>query len=176
MCGATAEVVRPGVDANLPYDTVKDFQAVFLAALISNGVVVNKSVDVQRVAEVMALAKAPPGGLDWASSGNGTVQHLALEMFRHRAGIKLNHIPYRGGGPVLNDLIGGQVKFYFSNAAASIGHVQSGILKCLAHTGRGRLATLPDVPAGAGALPGLEAYEWPRRVGPGGAPARAGGK
>jgi tripartite-type tricarboxylate transporter receptor subunit TctC len=78
---------------------------------------------------VIALAKATPGGLDWASSGNGTVQHLALEMFKHQAGIKLNHIPYRGGGPVLNDLIGGQVKFYFSNAAASIGHVQYGVLK-----------------------------------------------
>ena len=99
------------------------------------------------MADVIALAKATPDGLDWASSGNGTVQHLALEMFKHQAGIKLNHIPYRGGGPVLNDLIGGQVKFYFSNAAASIGHVQSGVLKCLAHTGRGRLATLPDVPA-----------------------------
>ena len=88
---------------------------------------VNKSVEAKTVADVIALAKATPGGLDWASSGNGTVQHLALEMFKHRAGIKLNHIPYRGGGPVLNDLIGGQVKFYFSNAAASIGHVQSGI-------------------------------------------------
>src|SRR5262249_38824495 len=117
-----------------------------------------QSVDVQSVADVIALAKATPGGLDWASSGNGTVQHLALEMFKHRAGIKLNHIPYRGGGPVLNDLIGGQVKFYFSNAAASIGHVQAGTLKCIAHTGRGRLAALPDVPAMAETLPGFEAY------------------
>ncbi len=120
----------------------------------------NKSVEAQSVADVIALAKATPGGLDWASSGNGTVQHLALEMFRHRAGIKLNHIPYRGGGPALNDLIGGQVKFFFSNAAASIGHVQAGTIKCLAHTGRGRLAALPDVPALAETLTGFEAYEW----------------
>src|SRR5262249_56391747 len=81
-------------------------------------------------------------------------------MFRHRAGIKLNHIPYRGGGPALNDLIGRQVKFFFSNAAASIGHVQAGTIKCLAHTGRGRLAALPDVPALAETLTGFEAYEW----------------
>jgi tripartite-type tricarboxylate transporter receptor subunit TctC len=152
--------VNPSLYANLPYDTVKDFEPVYLAALLSNLLVVNKSVDAQSVADVIALAKATPGGLDWASSGNGTVQHLALEMFQHRASIKLNHIPYRGGGPVLNDLIGGQVKFYFSNAAASIGHVQSGTIKCIAHTGTGRLAALPDVPAVAETLPGFEAYEW----------------
>jgi tripartite-type tricarboxylate transporter receptor subunit TctC len=139
---------------------VKDFEPIFLSALITNLLVVNKSVEAKTVADVIALAKATPGGLDWASSGNGTVQHLALEMFKHQAGIKLNHIPYRGGGPALNDLIAGQVKFYFSNAAASIGHVQSGTLKCIAHTGRGRLETLPDVPAVAETLPGFEAYEW----------------
>src|SRR5262249_28535998 len=133
MYDATAHSVNPSLYANLPYDTVKDFQPVFLAALVTNLLLVNKSVDVQSVADAIALGKATPGGLDWASSGNGTVQHLALEMFKHRAGIKLNHIPYRGGGPVLNDLIGGQVKFYFSNAAASIGHVQAGTLKCIAN-------------------------------------------
>src|SRR6266498_685271 len=170
MYDATAHSVNPSLYANLPYDTVKDFQAVFLAALITNLLVVNKSVEAQSVADVIALAKATPGGLDWASSGNGTVQHLALEMFKHRAGIKLNHIPYRGGGPALNDLIGGQVKFYFSNAAASIGHVQSGTLKCIAHTGRGRLAALPDVPAVAETLPGFEAYEWQGLFVPAGTP------
>jgi tripartite-type tricarboxylate transporter receptor subunit TctC len=160
MYDATAFSVNPSLYPRLSYDAVKDFEPIFLAALISNLLVVNKSVDVKTVADVIALAKATPGGLDWASSGNGTVQHLALEMFRHQAGIKLNHIPYRGGGPVLNDLIAGQVKFYFSNAAASIGHVQAGTLKCIAHTGRGRLATLPDVPSVAETLPGFEAYEW----------------
>ena len=160
MYDATAHSVNPSLYANLPYDTVKDFQPVFLAALVTNLLVVNKSVEVKTVADIIALAKATPGGLEWASSGNGTVQHLALEMFKRRADIQLNHVPYRGGGLVLNDLIGGQVKFYFSNAAASIGHVQSGTLKCIAHTGKGRLATLPDVPAVAETLPGFEAYEW----------------
>jgi tripartite-type tricarboxylate transporter receptor subunit TctC len=170
MYDATAHSVNPSLYANLSYDTVKDFQPIFLAALITNLLVVNKAVEAKTVADIIALAKATPGGLDWASSGNGTVQHLALEMFKHRAGIKLNHIPYRGGGLVLNDLIGGQVKFYFSNAAASIGHVQSGTVKCIAHTGRGRLATLPDVPAVAETLPGFEAYEWQGVFAPAGTP------
>jgi tripartite-type tricarboxylate transporter receptor subunit TctC len=171
MYDATAHSVNPSLYANLPYDTVKDLQPIILGALITNLLVVNKSVEANAVADVIALAKATPGGLDWASSGNGTVQHLALEMFRHRAGIKLNHIPYRGGGPMLNDLIGGQVKFCFSNSAAAIGHVQSATLKCIAHTGRERLATLPDVPTVAETLPGFEAYEWQGAFAPAGTPA-----
>jgi tripartite-type tricarboxylate transporter receptor subunit TctC len=85
--------------------------------------------------------------------------------------VKLNHIPYRGGGPALNDLIGGQVKFFFSNGAASIGHIQSGALRAIAHTGRGRLRTLPDIPAVAETLPGFEAYEWNGVFVPAGTPA-----
>ena len=85
--------------------------------------------------------------------------------------MKLNHIPYRGGGPALNDLIGGQVKFFFSNGAASIGHVQSGALRAIAHTGRGRLRTLPEIPAVAETLPGFEAYEWNGVFVPAGTPA-----
>ena len=157
---ATAFSVNPSLYPRLPYDTVDDFQPVFLASLVPNLLVVHPSVEARSVDDVIAIAKAAPGGLDWASSGNGTVQHLSLELFRMRAGIRLNHIPYRGGGPALNDLIGGQVKFYFSNGAASIGHVRGGALKAIAHTGRGRLGTLPDLPAMSETLPGFEAYEW----------------
>jgi tripartite-type tricarboxylate transporter receptor subunit TctC len=157
---ATAFSVNPSLYARLPYDTLNDFQPVFLASLVANLLVVHPSVEAKTVEDVIAIAKAAPGGLDWASSGNGTVQHLSLELFRLRTGVKLNHIPYRGGGPALNDLIGGQVKFFFSNGAASIGHVQSGALRAIAHTGRGRLRTLPEIPAVAETLPGIEAYEW----------------
>jgi len=157
---ATAFSVNPSLYGKLSFDYAKDFQPVFLASLVPNLLIVHPSVPAKTVPELIALAKASPDGLDFASSGNGTLQHLCLELFRYSTGTKINHIPYRGGGPVLNDLIGGQVKFYFSNAAASIGHGQSGTLKCIAHTGRGRLATLPDVPTVAGTLPGFEAYEW----------------
>jgi tripartite-type tricarboxylate transporter receptor subunit TctC len=83
-----------------------------------------------------------------------------MEMFRHQTGIKLNHVPYRGGGPALNDLIAGQVKFFFSNGSSSVGLVQAGTIKAIAHTGRGRLGTLPDLPPVSDTLPGFESYEW----------------
>jgi tripartite-type tricarboxylate transporter receptor subunit TctC len=158
---ATAHSVNPSLYKSLPYDTLKDFAPVFLAVLVPNLLVVNNQVPVRTVADVIALAKAAgPGGLDWASSGNGTAQHLALELFRQMAGITLNHVPYRGGGPVLNDLISGQIKFYFSNATASTPFVQAGTIKAIAHTGSGRLVSLPDLPPVSDTLPGYECYEW----------------
>jgi len=157
---ATAFSVNPFLYPKLSFDYVKDFQPVFLASLVPNILVVNKDVPAKTVADVIALAKAAPDGIDFASSGNGTVQHLSLEMFRHMTGTRINHIPYRGGGPALNDVMGGQVKFFFSNGSASIGQVQAGAVKAIAHTGRGRLATLPDLPPVSDTIPGFEAYEW----------------
>jgi tripartite-type tricarboxylate transporter receptor subunit TctC len=151
--------VNPFLYPRLGFDYNRDFQPVFLASLVANILVVHPSVEAKTVADVIALAKASDG-LDFASSGNGTVQHLSMEMFRHATGVKLNHIPYRGGGPALNDVISGQVKFFFSNGAASIGLVQSGRVKAIAHTGKGRLGTLPDLPAVSDTLAGFEAYEW----------------
>ena len=136
--------MNPSLYANLPYDTVKDFQAVFLSALITNLLVVNKSVDVHSVADVIALAKATPGGLDWASSGNGTVQHLALEMFRHRAGIKLNHIGYKGSSPMHNDLLGGTILFAIDTLPQNVQFQKSGKLRLLAVTSTKRAAMAPE--------------------------------
>jgi tripartite-type tricarboxylate transporter receptor subunit TctC len=171
MYDATAFSVNPSLYPRLAYDTEKDFQPVFLASLVPNLLVVHPSVAAKTVADVIAIAKATTGGLDWASSGNGTVQHLSLELFRMHAGVKLNHIPYRGGGPALNDLIAGQVKFFFGNGASAIGHVQGGAIKAIAHTGRGRLGTLPDLPPVSDTLAGFEAYEWNGVFVPAGTPA-----
>ncbi|HKS60477.1 MAG TPA: tripartite tricarboxylate transporter substrate-binding protein, partial [Xanthobacteraceae bacterium] len=126
---ATAFSVNPFLYTKLSFDYGKDFQPVILTTLVPNILVLNKDVPAKTVADVIALAKAAPDGLDFASSGNGTVQHLSLEMFRHMTGTKINHIPYRGGGPALNDVMGGQVKFFFSNGSASVGLVQAGSVK-----------------------------------------------
>ena len=160
----TAFSINPSLYQRLSYDYGKDFTPVFLASLVTNFFLLNNSVEAKTVADVIAMAKSTPTGLDFASSGNGSVQHLCLEMFRHMTGGKINHIPYRGGGPALNDLIAGQVKFFFSNGASSIGHVRAGTLKAIAHTGRGRLPSLPDLPTMSETLPGFEAYEWKRRI------------
>ena len=157
---ATAFSVNPFLYPKLSFDYGKDFVPVFLSTRVANILVVHPSVEAKTVSDVIALAKASPNGLDFASSGNGTVQHLSLEMFRFATGTKINHIPYRGGGPALNDVISGQVKFFFSNGSASLGFVQAGLVKAIAHTGKGRLATLPDVPPVSDTLPGFEAYEW----------------
>lgn len=157
---ATAFSINPFLYGKLSFDYLKDFQPVILTTLVPNILVLNKDVPAKTVADVIAMAKAAPDGLDFASSGNGTVQHLSLEMFRHMTGTKINHIPYRGGGPALNDVMGGQVKFFFSNGSASVGLVQAGSVKGIAHTGNGRLATLPDLPPVSDTIPGFEAYEW----------------
>jgi tripartite-type tricarboxylate transporter receptor subunit TctC len=156
----TAFSVNGSLYPNLPFDYRKDFDPVFLVSLVPNILVVTPSVPVSTVADVIAYAKAQPNGIDMASSGNGTLQHLSLEMFRKATGIKINHVPYRGGGLALTDVMSGQVKFFFSNGSASIGLIQGGKVKAIAHTGKGRLGSLPDIPPVSDALPGFEAYEW----------------
>ena len=168
---ATAFSVNPTLFTKLPYDPKKDFQPVFLTGLLPLLLVTNPSVKATNVADVIALGKSTKDGLEWASAGNGSVQHLALELFERQAGIKLNHVPYKGGAPALTDLVAGHVKFYFSNTAASNSYVKAGTIRALAHTGKGRLATLPDLPAVADTLPGFEAYEWNGVFVPAGTPA-----
>ncbi len=157
---ATAFSVNGSLYRDLPFDYRKDFDPVFLVSLVPNILVVTPSVPVNTTADVIALAKASPDGIAMASSGNGTLQHLCLELFRERAGLKITHVPYRGGGPAMTDVMAGQVKFFFANGSAAIGFIKSGKLKAIAHTGKGRLANLPDVPPISDTLPGFEAYEW----------------
>jgi tripartite-type tricarboxylate transporter receptor subunit TctC len=160
MHDATAYSVNPALYPKLPFDYGKDFEPVFLASLVPNLLVVTPSVEAKTVGDIVELAKKTPGGLDFASSGNGTLQHLCLELLRFMAKVRINHIPYRGGAPALNDVIAGQVKYFFSNGSASVGLVNGGQVKAIAHTGRGRLGTLPDLPAVQDTIPGFEAYEW----------------
>ena len=157
---ATAYSINGALYSNLPFDYNRDFDAVGLVSLVPNILVVTPSVPVKTMADVIAYAKATPGGIDMASSGNGTLQHLSLEVFRFMTGVKVNHVPYRGGGLALNDVIAGQVKFFFSNGSSVVGMIQGGQLKAIAHTGKGRLKSLPDVPPVSDTLPGFEAYEW----------------
>jgi tripartite-type tricarboxylate transporter receptor subunit TctC len=157
---ATGYSINGALYSNLPFDYNRDFDPVALVSLVPNILVVPPSLPVKTIADVIAYAKAAPGGIDIASSGNGTLQHLSLELFRFMSGVKVNHVPYRGGGPALNDVLAGQVKFFFANGSSVAGLIQSGQLKAIAHTGKGRLKSLPDIPPVSDTLPGFEAYEW----------------
>jgi tripartite-type tricarboxylate transporter receptor subunit TctC len=168
---ATAFSVNGALYANLPFDYRKDFDPVFLVSLVPNILVVTPSVPVTTIADLIAMAKASPDGIDMASSGNGTLQHLCLELFRHMTGVKINHVPYRGGGLALTDVMAGQVKFFFANGSSVVGLIKAGQVKAIAHTGKGRLASLPDIPPIADTLPGFEAYEWNGVFVPHGTPA-----
>ena len=168
---ATAFSVNSALYSSLPFDYNKDFDPVALVSLVPNILVVTPSVPVKTVADVIAFAKAAPDGIDMASSGNGTLQHLSLEMFRHVTGVKISHVPYRGGGLALNDVMAGQVKFFFANGSSAVGLIKGGKVKAIAHTGKGRLNSLPDIPPVSDTLPGFEAYEWNGVFVPHGTPA-----
>ena len=157
---ATAMAINPALYPKLSFDYGKDFVPVALISLVPNLLVVTPSVAPKTVTDVVELAKTTPGGLDFASSGNGTLQHLCLELLKYMAKVPINHIPYRGGGDALKDVVSGQVKYFFSNGSASVGLVQGGQVRAIAHTGKGRLGTLPDLPAVQDTIPGFEGYEW----------------
>jgi len=141
-------------------------------ALFPNMLVVNPSFPAKSVKDVIALAKEKPGALAFASSGNGSAQHLAGELFKQKAGVDLTHVPYKGGGPALNDVMGGQIPMYFANMASGLPHVKAGKLRALAITGSKRSPALPDVPTIAETgLAGYEVYEWNAIFAPAGTPA-----
>ncbi len=168
---ATAFSVNGSLYPHLAFDYNKDFDPVFLVSLVPNILVVTPSVPVKTVADVIAYAKAQPDGISMASSGNGTLQHLSLEMFRRVTGLKISHVPYRGGGIALQDVMTGQVKFFFANGSSVVGLIKGGKLKAIAHTGKGRLESLPDIPPVSDTLPGFEAFEWNGVFVPHGTPA-----
>lgn len=154
----SAFVINPGLfGAKLPYDTVRDFAPVSLLVTSPLVLVVHPSVAANSVKELVALAAAQPGRINFASAGLGTAIHLAGEQFRQAADIDIAHIPYRGGAPAITDLIAGQVQMSFSTVPAILQHVKSGKVRALSVTGQ-RIDQLPDVPTMAEAgLPAVDA-------------------
>ena len=163
--------INASLYAKMPYDNVKDFVPIILVAAVPNVLEVNPSVPVNSVAELIAYAKANPGKLNFASSGNGTSIHLSGELFKAMAGVEMTHVPYKGSAPALQDLIGGQVQLMFDNLPPSLPQIKAGKLRALAVTSSTRAPALPDVPTVAEAgLPGFEASSWFGLLAPAGTP------
>jgi tripartite-type tricarboxylate transporter receptor subunit TctC len=138
--------IAPHLMARLPYDPLRDLEPVAMVGTIPHLLVVPTSQPMTTVAELVAAARSKPGQLAYASGGNGTILQMQAELLALRAGVKFNHIPYKGDTPALQDTLGGQVQFMFAPVAAALPHVQAGKLKVLAVTAAKRLKALPEVP------------------------------
>ena len=167
----TSFPINPSLYAKLPFDTVNDLSPIVLAASAPLLLVVNPSVAAKSVSELVALAKAKPGQLNYANSGSGTTAHLAGELFKRIAGVDIVSVAYKGGGPAVIDLIAGQVQMYFSTVPAALPQVKAGKLRALAVTSSKRVPELPDMPtASDSGLPGFEVVGWFGLFAPAGTP------
>ncbi len=154
---AQSALVAPRMMRNPPYDPVRDFAGVSHIATLPQLLVVHPSLPVKSVREFIALARARPGELNCATSGNGSGSHLALALFSRTAGVRVMRIPYNGDGPAIIDLLGGQVPVKFDNVSTSLQHVRGGRLRALGVTSAARSALLPEVPAISETVPGFQA-------------------
>jgi tripartite-type tricarboxylate transporter receptor subunit TctC len=167
----TPHVISPWIYRKLPFDPMKDFEPVALVASGPYVLVVNPQLRVNTVRELIAAAKAQPGKIDYASSGNGSAQHLVSALFTSMAGIELNHVPYKGSGPAMQDLISGQVKVSFAGIPNVLPQIKAGRLRALAVSTPKRSPDLPEVPTAAEAgVPGYEATLWLNLFAPLGTP------
>ena len=161
MIAGMSLVTNGYLQDTLPYDPLNDFSPITLAVRVPNLLAVNNALPVKSVQELIALAKAKPGALAYASAGNGTSLHLAAELLQSMAQIDLIHIPYKGSGPAETDLISGQVQIIFDPIASALPHIKAGNMRALAITTAKRSTLLPDLPTMAEAgLPGYESAAW----------------
>lgn len=160
--GGVHHAIAPGVYPKLTYDIEKDLVPVSVVAVVPQVVVVNPGrVKATTLADLIAAAKAAPGKLTYASAGNGTSHHLAGELFKMQAGVDIQHVPYKGAGPGLQDLVGGQVDMMFDGLGSSAGHIKAGRIRPLAVASTTRAVGMPDIPTAAEAgLPGYEVATW----------------
>ncbi len=166
--------VNPALLPNLPYQPKRDFVPVTLLAIVPSILEVNPALPVKSVQELIALARATPGKLNYASAGVGSVPHLAGELFKLLAKVEIVHVPYKGSSPAITDLMGGQVSMFFDNMASAVPYVKAGRLRALAITSPKRSAVMPDLPTMIeGGVPGYEAYSWNGVVAPAGTPTTA---
>ena len=142
----TSHASNPSMSKKLPYDSIKDFTPVTIVNSVPLVIVAHPSFPAKSVSEIVQMAKAKPGFLNYASFGTGSMSHLAGEMFKMMGDIEMTHVPYKGGGPALTDTMGGQVGIYFSGVNSALPYIKSGKLKAIAVTGSTRSAPLPDVP------------------------------
>jgi tripartite-type tricarboxylate transporter receptor subunit TctC len=172
VLGTTALAANPVLFRTIPYDARADFTPISLVGLVPTVLVVHPSSPARSVAEFIALARAQPGQLNFGSAGNGSGNHLSAEMFNHAAGLQAVHVPYRGGGQVMTDLVAGRLSYVFAVLPTAHPFITAGQLRALGVTGATRSAALPDVPTIAeAALPGFALYEWLGLLGPAGMPA-----
>jgi tripartite-type tricarboxylate transporter receptor subunit TctC len=171
LAGVATHGINPNMRKKMPYDPLKDFEAVSLIASAPLLVVVHPSLPVKNVKDLIAVAKAKPGQINYASNGPGSSSHLAVELFDMMAGVKMTHVPYKGLAPALTDLLSGEVSVMFSSAVAALPQVKAGRLRAIAMTGSKRSAAIPNVPTVAEAgLPGYETGSWYGVVVPAGTP------
>jgi tripartite-type tricarboxylate transporter receptor subunit TctC len=160
MTISSSQAINPALYKNAGFDSVRDFKPISLIGAVPNVLLVHPSFPAKSVAELVVLAKSKPGQYQYASAGNGTLNHLLGEMLGSMIGIHLQHVPYMGLAPALNDALGGQLPMLFASLPSALSHIKAGKLRPLAVSGTGRSAVLPDVPALAETVPGYNGTLW----------------